>query len=98
MANLDRLTQAAYRALQSAQDEALRLNSGTVEPEHLLLETDAPYLPPHPYRGQRNEPAYLALVAHRLAELRGLPTETLASQVTENTRRVFRLKPDTGNT
>ena len=66
--------------------------------ERLLLETDAPYLPPHPYRGQRNEPAYLALVAHRLAELRALPLETLANQVTENTRRAFRLKPDTGST
>jgi TatD DNase family protein len=65
--------------------------------ERLLLETDAPYLPPHPYRGQRNEPAYLALVAHRLAELRGLPLETLTSQVTENTGRAFRLKPDAGS-
>jgi TatD DNase family protein len=65
--------------------------------ERLLLETDAPYLPPHPYRGQRNEPAYLALVAHRLAELRALPLETVASQVTENTRQAFRLKPGTGS-
>ena len=65
--------------------------------ERLLLETDAPYLPPHPYRGQRNEPAYLALVAHRLAELRGLPQETLAERVTENTRRAFRLKSDAGS-
>jgi TatD DNase family protein len=59
--------------------------------DRLLLETDAPYLPPHPYRGQRNAPAYLVLVAQRLAELRGLPLEVLARQVTENTRRVFRL-------
>jgi TatD DNase family protein len=65
--------------------------------ERLLLETDAPYLPPHPYRGQRNEPAYLALVARRLAELRALPLETLAERVTENTRRAFRLKPDAGS-
>jgi TatD DNase family protein len=60
--------------------------------DHLLLETDAPYLPPHPYRGQRNEPAYLALVAQRLAELRELPLETLANQMTDNTRRAFRLE------
>jgi TatD DNase family protein len=66
--------------------------------ECLLLETDAPYLPPHPQRrSQRNEPAYLALVAHRLAELHALPPETLADQVTENTRRAFRLKPDAGS-
>ncbi len=59
--------------------------------DRLLVETDAPYLPPHPYRGQRNEPAHLVLVAQRLAELRGLPFEVLSRQVTENTRRVFRL-------
>jgi len=62
--------------------------------ERLLLETDAPYLTPHPYRGQRNEPAYLTLVARRLAELHSVPVETLADQVSDNTRRLFRL-PET---
>ena len=66
-------------------------------PDRLLLETDAPYLPPHPHRGQRNEPAYLVLVARRLAELREMSLGVLASQVAENTRRVFRLpKIDNG--
>jgi TatD DNase family protein len=65
--------------------------------DRLLVETDAPYLPPHPYRGQRNEPAYLVLVAQRLAELRGLPIEALVSQVTENTRRGFRLGVGVGS-
>ena len=59
--------------------------------DRLLVETDAPYLAPHPYRGRRNEPAYVVLVAQRLAELRGLPLETVTRQVTENTRRAFRL-------
>lgn len=59
--------------------------------ERLLLETDAPYLTPHPFRGQRNEPAHLVLVARRLAELHGVPLETLAGQVSDNTRRLFRL-------
>jgi TatD DNase family protein len=59
--------------------------------ERVLIETDAPYLPPHPHRGQRNEPAYLTLVAQRLAELRGLPLDSLAHQLLNNTRRLFGL-------
>ncbi|GAB4535521.1 MAG: TatD family hydrolase [Anaerolineae bacterium] len=56
----------------------------------LLVETDAPYLTPHPYRGKRNEPAYVVLVAERLAELRGLPVRELSPQLVENTMRLFR--------
>jgi TatD DNase family protein len=63
----------------------------------LLIETDAPYLPPHPYRGKRNQPAYLVLVAERLAQLRGLSLEELSRQVTENSVRLFRLPPSTGS-
>lgn len=59
----------------------------------LLIETDAPYLTPHPYRGKRNEPAYVALVAERLAQLRGLPPDELSRQLTDNTRSLFRLPP-----
>jgi TatD DNase family protein len=60
---------------------------------HLVIETDAPYLAPHPYRGKRNEPAYVALVAERLAELLGLPPGDVTAQLTDNTRRLFRLLP-----
>ncbi len=56
-----------------------------------MVETDAPYLAPHPYRGKRNEPAYMVLVAERLAQLRGLSLDELSKQVTENTLRLFRL-------
>jgi TatD DNase family protein len=56
----------------------------------LLVETDAPYLAPHPHRGKRNEPAYLALVVERLAELRALPRDELSRQVADNARRMFR--------
>ena len=45
--------------------------------EHLLIETDAPYLTPHPYRGRRNEPAYVAQVASKLAELHQQPEEVI---------------------
>jgi TatD DNase family protein len=59
----------------------------------LVVETDAPYLAPHPYRGKRNEPAHIVLVAQRLAQLRNLSLNELSRQVTENTVRLFRLPP-----
>ncbi|MEG6585223.1 TatD family hydrolase [Dendrosporobacter sp. 1207_IL3150] len=57
--------------------------------ERLLLETDCPYLTPHPYRGQRNEPAYVRIVAERVAELRKMELENLAHATTDNVRRLF---------
>lgn len=57
--------------------------------EYLLLETDAPYLTPEPYRGKRNEPAYVKIVAQRIAELRGCSLEEVATQTTQNARKVF---------
>jgi TatD DNase family protein len=57
----------------------------------LVIETDAPYLAPQPHRGKRNEPAYVALVARRLAELYEMPLDALSRQLTDNTRRLFRL-------
>ena len=60
-------------------------------PSCLVVETDAPYLAPHPHRGKRNEPAYMVLVAERLAQLRSLSLNELSRQVTENTVRLFRL-------
>lgn len=55
----------------------------------VLLETDAPYLAPHPHRGKRNEPALLALVAKRLAELGATTVESIAAQSTNTARRCF---------
>jgi TatD DNase family protein len=57
----------------------------------LVVETDAPYLAPHPHRGKRNEPAFMVLVAERLAQLCSLSLNELSRQVTENTVRLFRL-------
>jgi TatD DNase family protein len=57
--------------------------------EHLVLETDAPYLAPTPFRGKRNESAYVALVAQRLAEVKGVDLATLARVSSENAQRLF---------
>jgi TatD DNase family protein len=62
-----------------------------VPADRLVVETDCPYLPPQPYRGKRNEPAYLAITAARVAELRGEPFEGLASRMSENARTLLRL-------
>jgi TatD DNase family protein len=57
--------------------------------DKLLIETDCPYLAPHPYRGKRNEPAYVKLVAEQIAELKGLAYEEVAKATTENAKRLF---------
>jgi TatD DNase family protein len=59
--------------------------------DHLLIETDSPFLTPHPHRGQRNEPAYVALVADKVAELKGIAVEAVASATTANVRDLFRV-------
>lgn len=59
--------------------------------EHLLLETDAPYLAPVPYRGKRNESAYLPLIAARLAEVKGLSLNEIETITTDNAIRLFNL-------
>ena len=59
--------------------------------DRILLETDCPYLTPHPYRGKRNEPARLPLVAEKLAEIHGCSLEEVVQQTVENTRTFFGL-------
>lgn len=60
-----------------------------LSPEHLVLETDSPYLPPVPYRGKRNESSYIPLVAEKLSEVYGLGMDVIAAITTENARSVF---------
>ncbi|UOQ70160.1 TatD family hydrolase [Hymenobacter cellulosilyticus] len=59
--------------------------------EHLLLETDCPYLAPVPHRGKRNEPSYLPLIARRVAELLRKDPEEIAEATTRNARELFKL-------
>ena len=58
--------------------------------DKLLIETDAPYLTPHPHRGERNEPAYCVLVAEKMATLSCLSVEEIATVSTQNAQRLFR--------
>lgn len=61
----------------------------TVPLERLLIETDCPYLAPHPYRGKRNEPGYVKLVAKQIAEIKDLTYEEVAKATTENAKKLF---------
>ena len=60
--------------------------------EHLLLETDAPYLSPVPHRGQRNESSYIPLVAQKIADLKGIKTEEVATVTTSSAQVLFGLR------
>lgn len=57
--------------------------------DRILIETDCPYLAPHPHRGKRNEPAYVRLVAERIAGLRGVSFDAIAAAVWINAERAF---------
>lgn len=70
--------------------EALREVARKVPDDRILVETDAPYLAPVPHRGRTNEPAYVRHVNDCLADLRGVPVETMAVQTSENFFRLFR--------
>jgi TatD DNase family protein len=70
---------------------ALREIARAAPGDRLLIETDAPYLPPEPFRGRRNEPAYLRRVAETLAGVRGTELAEAARLTTENARRALRL-------
>ncbi|MEO8583910.1 MAG: TatD family hydrolase [Flavitalea sp.] len=58
--------------------------------EHIVLETDAPYLTPAPFRGKRNESSYLKYVVKKIAELKGVSEEEVAQVTTSNARKIFK--------
>ncbi|QHS23875.1 TatD family hydrolase [Virgibacillus sp. MSP4-1] len=60
--------------------------------DRLLIETDCPFLAPHPYRGKRNEPAYVKLVAEKIAELKALSYDEIATITTKNAKEFFRIE------
>lgn len=74
--------------------DELRSIAARVPKDRILIETDGPFLPPHPHRGKRNEPAYVALVAARIAGLHLMDSDTFAELSTANGQRLFRLERD----
>jgi TatD DNase family protein len=60
-----------------------------IDLKHLVLETDAPYLAPTPYRGKRNNPEYLLLVAKKIAEIKNISIEEVVAVTTENSKYIF---------
>ncbi|ANU26870.1 TatD family hydrolase [Planococcus versutus] len=58
--------------------------------DYLMIETDAPYLAPHPYRGKRNEPSYVPLVAEEIARLKNISVEAVAKATTENAEKFYK--------
>lgn len=71
--------------------EETRRIAAQVPLERILVETDGPFLTPHPYRGKRNEPAYIPLIVERLAALHDVDTLTMAQHTTANAQHLFRL-------
>lgn len=62
-----------------------------IELEDILLETDCPYLIPVPHKGERNEPVYVQLVAKKIAQIKQISVEEVASATTKNTKMIFRI-------
>jgi len=71
------------------KSDDLRAVATIVPEDRLLIETDSPYLSPHPFRGKRNEPARVALVAEALAASRGVPVDEIAEITWRNAHRLF---------
>jgi TatD DNase family protein len=69
--------------------DRLRSVAEKVALDRLLVETDCPYLTPVPYRGRRNEPAYVRYVVEAVARARGVPKRVVAQATADNARRVF---------
>jgi TatD DNase family protein len=75
--------------------KSIREAAAFAPPDRILVETDAPFLAPIPFRGQRNEPALVAHTAAALAELRGISASDLATLTTNNFHTLFNLVPST---
>ncbi len=73
-----------YKNADEKRELALRLGI-----DHIVLETDAPYLTPHPYRGKRNHPKFINLIAEKIAQIRNIQIKLIAHATTNNANRLF---------
>ncbi|MFH2034585.1 MAG: TatD family hydrolase, partial [Candidatus Margulisiibacteriota bacterium] len=69
--------------------DQVRENARKAPLEMIMIETDCPYMAPEPYRGQRNEPAYVVRVAEKIAEVRNMRIEEVAMETTRNAKKLF---------
>lgn len=94
LAGLDRGFYISFSGILTFKNaESLREVARDVPMDRLLVETDCPYLAPVPYRGKRNEPAFVRETAKKLAEVKGMSFEEIERTTDANFRRLFRLPP-----
>ena len=75
-----------FKNAKVAKDVAL-----SVDINNLMLETDCPYLAPHPFRGMENAPKYIGFVAKEIAKIKNIPYETVEIQTTKNAKEFFNI-------
>ena len=63
-----------------------------IDLKHIVLETDALYLAPVPFRGKRNQPSYILKVAEKISEIKNIPSEEVATITTENSKKIFGIR------
>lgn len=73
-------------------EELRNIVKNAIPLDRLLLETDAPFLPPQQFRGKQNSPAYIPLFAHMIADLKGISSQVLAQNTIENVQNLFKIK------
>ena len=73
------------------KNDELRSLAALVPRDRIVVETDAPFLPPEPYRGKRNEPAWIVQTVKRIAAVRGEDYEAMAETMTQNAKQLFRV-------
>ena len=85
---ISRVFSTALAVKNSGLDKVIR----EIDLKHIILETDAPYLAPVPYRGKRNESAYIKLIAGKIASIKGISVEEVAEITTQNAMELFKFR------
>lgn len=80
-----------FVTFEQAKFKSIREAAKIVPLDKILIETDAPFLAPEPYRGKTNEPSYVVEVAKKIAEIKNLPLEKVAETTTQNAKKVFNI-------
>ena len=76
------------------KNEVLKEIVQAIDLKHILVETDSPYLTPHPHRGKRNEPSYLPYIIDKIAEIKGITCDEVIQITSSNAQQLFKLKEE----